>query len=114
MSTKRLSRRTIIVLVLGVVVGAFVFFWVGMVRGKLSLERLREKYQSRQALICYVQLKYQCTEEAAYRYITNFLKKQVPLEEFPYVEYMAVHARQSLLARAQEIFQEDPDKIDEV
>lgn len=79
-----------------------------------ALEQSREREDAGQALVRYVQLNKQCSEEAAYQRIASFVKKHVPLDDHSFIERMLAHERQSLVALVQELIVHDPDEIDEI
>jgi hypothetical protein len=83
------------------------------VRGEAVADR-QERDNSRLALVRFVQLHRQCSEEAAYQRIATFVKDFVPLDDWSFIDSMFAHERQRLLALAQEILVADPDAIDEI
>ena len=80
-----------------------------------ALEQLLERYrQSREALVRYVMLNRQCSEEAAYRRLATFVKKHVPLDDHSSIDRMLAYDRQRLLDRTHNILMRDPDEIDKI
>ena len=79
-----------------------------------TLEHRQEKDESGQALVRYVQLHRQCSEEAAYERLAAFVKKYVPLDDQSFIEDVLAQEKQILLALAQELLIPDPDAIDEI
>lgn len=114
MLTTYLRRRSATVLVLVIIVATLVIFWVRRMQRRHVLELMRERSRSRQALVRYVQLHYQCSEEIAYQRLAVFVKRHVPLDEQPSIEHMAAQDRQKLLELAQSILAHHPDEIDEI
>ena len=114
MFTAQLQRRSVSGFVLVIIASIFVFAWVKRMLSRYARERVQERYQSRQALVRYVQLRYQCSEEAAYHRLAVFVKRHVPGDEQASVEYMAAYDRQRLLELAQRILMHNPDEIDEI
>jgi hypothetical protein len=103
MLTTYLRRRSATVLALAVIAATLVISWVWREQRRHALERLREKYESMQALLRYVQLHRQCSEETAYQRLAAFVKRHAPLDEQPSIEYMVTHYRQGLFELAQSI-----------
>lgn len=114
MLTTYLWRRSATVLVLVIIVATLVISWVRQIQRRHVLESTRERSRSRQALVRYVQLRYQCSEEIAYQRLAAFVKRHVPLDEQPSIEHMAAQDRQNLLELAQSILAYHPDEIDEI
>ena len=84
-------------------------------RRKAYRQMLERDYQSRQALVRYIMLHRQCSEEAAYRRIATFVKKHFPSsEELSAIDSMLTNNRQSLLDSAQSILVHEPDEIDKI
>jgi len=111
--TTYLQRRDIIVLVLVIIAATLVIYWLRM-RGRLAREPIQEKYPSKQALLRYVQLHYQCSEEVAYQRLAAFIKRHVPLDEQASIEYLVSYDRQRLLELAQFFLMKNPDEIDDI
>ena len=117
--TASLRRKEVFtVYVVGVVlvmmVAALVVAQARSAGRRRALELLRKRDLSGQALVRYVQLNRQCSEEAAYQRLATFVKKHVPLDDHGYVESMLVHERPSLLEQAQSIVMHDPDELDKI
>ena len=74
----------------------------------------RTRYRSGQALVRYVQLHNQCSEEAAYQRLAAYVKRHVPLHEYPFIEYMLTYDRKRLLEFARRVLMRNPDEIDEI
>jgi hypothetical protein len=107
-------RRSATVLVIVTVIAAVVIYWVRRLQSRRVLEHIAERYRSRQALLRYVQLHYQCSEEAAYQRLAAFVKRYIPLDDQPSIDYMVAHHRQGLLELAQSILVHNSDEIDEI
>lgn len=114
MLTTYLRRRSATVLVFVIIVAILIISWVREIQRRHVLEPMQERSRSRQALVRYVQLHYQCSEEIAYQRLAAFVKRHVPLDEQPSIEHMAAHDRQNLLELAQSILAHYPDEIDEI
>jgi hypothetical protein len=105
------SIAILLLVVIGIVIGVR---RVRRMQRRRTLERLLERYYSGLALVRYVMLNRQCSEEVAYQRLASFVKKHVPLEDQSSIESMLAHDRQSLLEYARNILVHDPDKIDEI
>ena len=114
MLNAQLRRRSVSGFVLVIIASIFVIAWVKRMLSRHARERVQERYQSRQALVRYVQLRYQCSEEVAYQRVAAFVKRHVPGDEQASVAYMAAYDRQRLLELAQRILRHNPDEIDEI
>ena len=80
-----------------------------------ALEQILERaYQSGQALVRYVMLNRQCSEEVAYQRLAAFVKKHVPFNDQSYVDRMLAQDRQSLLDSARNLLVQDPNEIDKI
>jgi len=80
-----------------------------------ALAQLLERYhQSGQALVRYVMINRQCSEEVAYQHLARFVKKHVPLDEQSSIDRMLALERPSLIDRTQSILVHDPDEIDKI
>jgi hypothetical protein len=112
--TTQLRRRGVTAFVFVLIAAIFVIARVKRMLSRHARERVQEKYRSRQALVRYVQLRYQCSEEVAYQRVATFVKRHVPGDEWDSVEYMAAYDRQRLLELAQRILMHNPDEIDEI
>ncbi len=104
----------IIALVLVVLVMALVVPRIRSRRRRRLLEPVLAQYRAGQALVRYVMLNRQCSEEVAYRRIATFVKKHVPLDDHSYIESMLAHDRQLLIEKAQEILVQDSNAIDKI
>ncbi len=104
----------IAVLVLIVIGVALVGYRAKSIQRRKSLEHIRERYVSGLALLRYIQLKGQCSEEAAYQRLASFVKKHVPLDNSSSIERMLVYDRQSLLQIAQGFSVQNPAEIDKI
>ena len=88
---------------------------VRSVQRRKALKQILESYhESEQALVRYIMLNRQCSEEVAYQRLATFVKKHVPLDDHNYIDRMLAHDRQSLLDNARNILVHDPDEIDKV
>jgi hypothetical protein len=106
---------SIAVLILAVVVVAIVISKVRSVQRRKALEQILERYHlSGQALVRYVMLNHQCSEDVAYQRLATFFKKHVPLDDHSSVDKMLAYDRQSLLDSARSILVHDPDEIDKI
>jgi hypothetical protein len=80
-----------------------------------ALEQILERYSMPGlALVRYVMLNHQCSEEAAYERLATFVKKHGSLDDSSNIEGMAAHNRQNLLARAQRLLADTPNEIDKI
>ena len=104
----------IAILVLLVIVAALVVRRAKSIQRRKALEQRRERYVSGLALVRYIQMNRQCSEEAAYQRLAFFVKKEVRLDDSSLLERMVVHDRQSLLEIAQGLLAHDPDEIDKL
>ncbi len=105
-----------IVALLFIVIGvALVVRAVRRARSRKVLEQLLETdQQSGQALVRYVQLNRQCSEEEAYQRLATFVKRHRPFDDHDYIDKMVASDRQGLLERARSLLIDDPDEIDKV
>lgn len=85
--------------------------FISWLRGRLS-RRIRRP--SSQALLRYVQLHNQCSEEEGYQRIAVFVKRHIPLDEWPSVDYMLAYDKRRLLEFSQRLLMHTPDEIDEI
>ena len=106
MHTTYLRRWGTAVVVLVVIAAPLFISWL---RRRLSR---RIRHPSGQALIRYIQLHDQCSEEAAYQRLAVYVKRHVPPGEWSSVDYMLAYDRQRLLELAQRILIRNPDEID--
>ena len=98
-----------------VIVVALLVAKVRYTQQRKALAQLLERYhQSGQALVRYVMLNRQCSEEGAYQHLARFVKKHVPLDEQSSIERMLALERPSLIDRTQSILVHDPDEIDKI
>jgi Tfp pilus assembly protein PilV len=104
----------IAVLVLIVIGVALVGYRAKSIQRRKSFEHIRERYVSGLALVRYIQLNGQCSEEAAYQRLASFVKKHVPLDNSSSIERMLVYDRQSLLQIAQGFSVQNPAEIDKI
>src|SRR5690348_8864650 len=98
-----LFGEIILLLVFALIVFAILFSKIRYRRQRKTLERLLEGHQADLALVRYVMLNRQCSEEAAYRRIATFIKRHVPLDDRGYVDEMLARDRQSLTEKARDI-----------
>ena len=104
----------IAVLVLMVIVVAVVVLRAKRGHRRKALEHRRERDAAGLALVRYIQLNRQCSEEAAYQRLATFVKKHVLFDDSSSIERMVAHDRQSLLAIAQGLIVQDPNAIDKI
>ncbi len=104
----------IAVLVLTVIGVALVGYRAKSIQRRKSLEHIRARYVSGLALVRYIQLKGQCSEEAAYQRLASFVEKHVPFDDSSSVERMIAYDRQSLLQIAKGLLVHDPHAIDKI
>ena len=98
-----------------VIVVALLVAKVRYTQQRKALAQLLERYhQSGQALVRYVMINRQCSEEVAYQHLARFVKKHVPLDEQSSIERMLALERPSLIDRTQSILVHDPDEIDKI
>jgi hypothetical protein len=102
------------VLLLVVLVVSIIVRRVRSAQRRKALEHFLARYQSGQALVRYVQLNRQCSEEEAYQHLATFVKQYVPFEDHGYIDRMLVHDRQRLLERVRSLLVDDPDEIDKI
>ena len=106
---------SIAVLLVVVIVIAIVVARLRSAQRRKALDQILERYrQSGQALVRYVMLNRQCTEEVAYQRIARFVKKHVPLDQHSSIDRMLAFDKQSLLDRTLSILVHDPDEIDKI
>jgi hypothetical protein len=110
-----LPDETIIALLIITAIIAIVLLKIRSAQRKKALEHLRaSQQQSRRALLLFVMLNHQCSEEAAYQRIATFVKKYVPLEEQSSIERMLAQDRPGLLDRTRDILAQNPHEIDKI
>jgi glucan phosphoethanolaminetransferase (alkaline phosphatase superfamily) len=113
--TVYLLGGSIAVLVAAVIVIALIVTRIKSAQRRKALEQLIEMYrQSGLALVRYVMLNRQCSEEVAYQRIAAFVKSYVPFDEHSSIDRMLAHDRQSLVERALSILVYDQDAIDKI
>ena len=84
-------------------------------RRRKALEQLLERYQqSREALLRYVMLNRQCSEESAYKRLAVFVKRHAPLDEYSAIDMMLASNKQRLIDMVQDILASDPNEIDKI
>jgi SnoaL-like polyketide cyclase len=114
------ERRVITVYLLGGSIAALILvvivvLKVWSVQRRKALKQILERYhESEQALVRYVMLNRQCSEEVAYQRLATFVKKHVPLDDHNHIDRTLAHDRQSLLDSASSILVHDPDEIDKI
>src|SRR5438093_996775 len=79
------SIAVLLLVVIGVVIGVR---GVRSMQRRRALEQILERYYSGLALVRYIMLNRQCSEEVAYQRIATFVKKHVPLEEQSSIDSM--------------------------
>lgn len=68
--------------------------------------------QSEQAFLLYIQQQHQSSEEVAYQYIADFVKKHVSVVEQTAIDSLLAQDRQSLLELAQDLLRYFPGELD--
>jgi len=81
---------------------------------KSPLWLLPDRDQSGLALVRYVQLNRRCSEEVAYQRLAAFVKKHIPLDDYPDLERVVAYDRSYLLERAQSLLRHDPDELENI
>ena len=115
MTSAYLLSGGIIALLLILIVIAIVVLKVRSVQRRKALEQLAARYhQSWRALLLYVMLNHQCSEEVAYQRLAAFVKKHIPSDNQSDVDRMLAQDRQSLLDSARNILAHDPNEIDKI
>jgi predicted small secreted protein len=108
----------IAVLVCIVIIVALVVLSVKSAQQRKALEQIREqireRYGSGLALVRYVQLNRQCSEEVAYQRLATFVKHHEPFDDHSSIDRMVAHDRQGLLEKARRLLVDDPDAIDKI
>ena len=104
----------IAVLVIIVMVVAVVVLLIKSIQRKKALEQRQERDASGRALVCYIQLNRQCSEEVAYQRLATFVKQHVRFDDSSALERMVAYDRQSLLVLAQGLLVHDPHAIDKI
>ncbi|HEY6542002.1 MAG TPA: hypothetical protein VIZ18_13750 [Ktedonobacteraceae bacterium] len=93
---------------------------IGLVKRRHHLRRqalrqlLDRHQQSGLALVRYVMLNRQCSEERAFQRIAIFVKMHVPTEDQNSIDWLLANDRQSLLNRAGSILVSQPNEIDKI
>ncbi len=105
----------IVILLAGTIICALVIRNVRSQQRRKAIESLGEKLrQSELALVRYVMLNRQCSEEVAYQRLATFVKLHTPFDDHDFVSRLVTHNRQRLLEKAQEILARAPDEIDKI
>ena len=105
----------VIALLLIMLALAIIILKLRYVQRRKTLRQLAESYyRSQQALVLYVRLNHQCSEEVAYQRLAAFVKKHVPLDDQSYIDRMLTQERESLINSAREILAHDPNAIDKI
>ena len=102
------------VLVLLVMVVALVVLRAESGHRRKALEHRRETDASGLALVRYIQLNRQCSEDVSYERIARFVKNHIPFDDHGFIDRMLVYDRQSLLDSARSILARDPNGIDKI
>lgn len=102
---------SILLLAFALIVVAILIPRIRYRRQRKALERI---LQADLALVRYVMVNRQCSEDAAYQRIATFIKAQVPLDDYSYVDEMLARNQQSLLEKAREILMNHPDEIEKI
>ena len=106
-------RKSIIVLTLSVILLAFVLIWIRYLQRR-AVEGVQMQLQSERGLLLYVQQQHQSSEEVAYQYIADFVKKHVSAAEQAAIDSLLEQDRQSLLELAQDLLRYFPGELDEI
>jgi flagellar biosynthesis/type III secretory pathway M-ring protein FliF/YscJ len=115
MTRAYLIGGALIALLLIMMVLAFILLKVRYLRRRKALRQFAENYyRSRRALVLYVMLNHQCSEEEAYQRLATFAKKHVPLDDQSYIDWMLRHDRESLIDSVRNILARDPNAIDKI
>lgn len=105
----------IVALLAGATICALVIRKVRSQQRRKAIESLDEKLrQSEIALVRYVMLNRQCSEEAAYQRIATFVKLHTPFDDHAFINSLVAYNRQRLLEKTQEILARAPDEIDNI
>ena len=90
-----------------------VLYRVRRIRRRRTLQQALGRYrQSGEALVRYVMLNRQCSEDAAYRRLATFVKKHVPLDDYSSID--RTFDRQRLIDITHSILVHEPDEIDKI
>ena len=96
-------------------IGAVVVLKIRRIQRRKAPGQIAEDYEwSRRALVLYVMLNRQCSEDAAYQRIATLVKKRVPLDDHGLIDWMLAQDRQGLVNRARDLLMRDPDEIDDI
>lgn len=110
-----LPGASIIALLFIIIVMAIVLLKIRDVQRKKAIWQIQQsQQQSRRALLLYVMLNHQCSEEVAYQRIATHIKKHVPLDDQSYIDRMLAQDRQSLLDQARDLFFHNSNEIDKI
>jgi hypothetical protein len=101
-------------LALTVMVALLLIYRTRRIQRELALEQAHEKEQAGLALVRYVQMQRNASEEVGYKRIADFVKSHTALGEHPFIDYLLANNRSGLLALAQSILASHPDEIDEI
>ena len=114
MLTTYLLGGSSVVLVLGLLVVALLVRRSRKSERSRALEQARARDYAGLALIRYIMLNRQCSEEVAYKRVAAFVKRHVPMDDYPSIERMMAQDRRRLIERAQRLLASDPDEIDKI
>ena len=93
---------------------------IGLVKRRQRASRqafrqlLEGHQQSGLALVRYVMLNRQCSEEKAYRLIATFVKAHVPAADRNSIDWLLAYDREGLLEKAGTILVNHPNEIDKI
>lgn len=103
------------VLVLVAIVFTLVVVRVRRTQRRKELESLLKRYQqSRLALVRFVMLNRQCSEEIAYQRLATFVKNHVSSDYHSSIDRVLAQDRESLIDSVQRLLAHDPDEIDKI
>ncbi|HLI05187.1 MAG TPA: hypothetical protein VKV40_01310 [Ktedonobacteraceae bacterium] len=108
------ARRNFILLSLAMIFFVVVLFRIRHEQRMRAEEHIRARAESGQALLLYVQQQHQSSEEVAYQYIADFVKKHVAPGEQAAIDSLLEQDRQSLLELAQSLLRFFPWELDEI
>src|SRR5579875_2570120 len=91
------ARRNFILLSLAMIFFVVVLFRIRHEQRMRAEEHIRARAESGQALLLYVQQQHQSSEEVAYQYIADFVKKHVAPGEQAAIDSLLEEDRQSLV-----------------
>jgi hypothetical protein len=110
-----LPGGAVIALLLILLALAIIFLKLRDAQRRKALRQFAKSYhRSRRALVLYVMMNHQCSEEVAYQRLAAFVKKHVPLDDQGYVDRMLMQDRESLIDYARNILARDPNAIDKI